>query len=114
MTKIITYTLSILLLLAAFSCKKKAAEVNPDYIGYWTGSDSEKSYSLEIQSSSKAVYNRYKDFSTVEVKGRAKIKGNTLKVLTKKFTIDQEPRQDALNPGTYTMILDGIMFSATK
>lgn len=106
--------LSFLLLFMIFSCKKKITEVNNDYVGNWTAHDSEASYSIIIDSKSKASYFKYKGFSETEVSGFARIKGsNTLKILTKKFKIDQTPIQeiDTLTGAlTYFMILDGLEY----
>ncbi len=115
MTKIITYTFGILMLLTVFSCKKKVAEVNSDYVGYWSASDTDgKSYGLSIESNSRAVYSTQKGITSTEIKGNARIKGSKLKVFTKKFAVDQEPLANPNNPGTYTMILDGLTYTAWK
>lgn len=106
--------LSFLLLFMIFSCKKKITEVNNDYVGSWSAYDSEASYSIDIDSDSKASYFKYKGYSKTEVSGTARIKGgNTLKILTKKFKIDQTPIQEIdtfSGSMTYLMILDGIEY----
>jgi hypothetical protein len=109
MMKTILYALGILVLLFSFSCKKKAAEVNANYVGYWHGYDSDKAYVLTINSDSKAVYES-NGIATVTVRGKARIKGSTLKIFTKKFTIDQEPTQDLSDEWTYTMVLSGVTY----
>lgn len=114
MKKIITLILCTIVLFSPLSCKKKAADVNFKYVGVWysdSSSNSEESYSLEIGSNSRAVYTKYKGAGEVTVSGFARVKGNKLKVLSKKFSIDQEPKEFPEGSGAYTMILDGITFT---
>jgi hypothetical protein len=110
MKKWITYTFCLFMLLTFVSCKKKIAQVNADYVGSWTASESDKTYSISIESNSKAVYIKYKGVTTTQIKGTARVRNKTLRIFTKKFKIDQEPRADAANPGHYTMVLDGVAF----
>lgn len=107
--KTIFCVLSILVLSLTFSCKKKAAEVNADYVGYWTGYDSDKSYSINIGSDSKAVFES-NGTATVTVRGTARVKGSTLKIFSKKFKIDQAPKLDPGNQMTYSMVLNGVTY----
>ena len=110
------FVLSLFVLLIAFSCKKKVADVNPDFIGSWSGSDSEASYSISIQSDSKAEYYKSKGFSETNITGNAKIKGDKLKIFTKKFRIDEMPKKVDESSGEtqYMMVLDGIEFNCWK
>lgn len=99
------------MLIAVLSCKKKAAEVNSNYVGNWSGSDSEAGYTINIKSDSEASYLKLKGASHTEVEGKARIKGNMLKIFTKKFTIDSEPKLDnSSSDPSYIMTLDGIEF----
>lgn len=100
----------ILMLSLSLSCKKKAADVNQNYVGYWSGYDSDKDYSLSIESNSKAVYETFNGEVSVSVKGKAKINGGTMKIFTKKFSIDQEPLQDSQDPSKFTMVLNGVPY----
>ncbi|MNJ90842.1 hypothetical protein D3C87_84820 [compost metagenome] len=105
------YVLAIAIASFSVACKKKAADVNPDYVGYWTVSGSYEGSSLVIQSNSKAVYETNSGAVTKTVRGKARIQGNTLKIVTKKFTIDQEPKIDSAGYFIqYTMILDGVTY----
>ncbi|WP_343634007.1 hypothetical protein [Fluviicola sp.] len=103
------YVLCIAALSFSVSCKKKVATVNSDYVGYWMGYDSDKSYSLVIGSDSKGVYESY-GVGTITVRGTVKIKGDKLKIFTKKFSVDQAPAKDPSDPWTYTMVLDGVVY----
>jgi ribosomal protein S8 len=110
MKKITTYTLCLFLLLTFVACKKKVAQVNTAYVGSWTAADSDKTYSITIESNSKAVYLKYKGVTTTQIKGTARVRNKTLQIFTKKFKMDQAPREDTANPGHYTMVLDGVTF----
>ncbi|MNJ90861.1 hypothetical protein D3C87_85010 [compost metagenome] len=103
---------SIVFLSFSLSCKKKAADINPDYIGFWSGDDSDKYYRLSITSESRGVYRAvsYDGDHRIKVGGKARIDGNTLKILTKKLTIDQPPQQDPSDPKRYTLVLDGVVY----
>ncbi|MGV3629773.1 MAG: hypothetical protein ACO1O6_01130 [Bacteroidota bacterium] len=118
MKKMNLLTLSVFMLLFMFSCKKPVTEVNTDFVGNWSGSDSEAGYTINIQSDSQASYLKLKGASQVNVTGKAKIKGDKLKIFTKKFHIDQFPtRQDPVSwteEVEYLMVLDGIEFSCWK
>lgn len=107
--KTFIYGLCIVVLSFSVACKKKVATVNPDYVGYWIGYDSNKSYSLLIGSDSKGVYESY-GAATFTVRGTVKIKGDKLKIFTKKLSVDQAPAKDPSDPWTYTMILDGVIY----
>ena len=109
MMKTISYVLMSALLLCTVSCKKKVATVNSDYVGTWMGYDAYKSYSLVIGSDSKGVYEA-SGSATFTVRGTVRIKGSTMKIVTKKLTIDQEPTQDPSNPWHYTMKLNGVTY----
>lgn len=94
--------------LFSVSCKKKAADVSTDYVGYWIKSSG--GGSLMIDSDSKAVYENSSGTASVTVRGKARVKGNTLKIAVKKFTIDQKPTAGTspLTMSTTTiMVLDG-------
>lgn len=105
------YVLAIAIGSFSVSCKKKAADVNPEYVGYWTAYDSYDGSSLVIESNSKAVYETTSGIATTTVRGKARVKGNTLKIVMKKFTINQEPKIDSSGYFVqYTMILDGTTY----
>lgn len=102
----------VVLLIAFTACKKKVAQVNADYVGYWEGSDGDAYYYIDIDSDSKARYQKVSGFSNVDMSGKAKIKGDKLKILLKKFHVDQHPKQDTstYSYDVWTMVLDGITY----
>ena len=106
------FILSSILLLSFTSCKKKVTEVNTDYIGHWEGEDSDGYYTLSIEEDSHAEYYKWNGIAELNINGKAKIKNDKLKILTKKFTITQEPTLVTQLDGTteYIMILDDIEF----
>lgn len=108
--------ISFLFLFVIFSCKKKVTDVNTDYVGNWSGSDSEAGYTINIKSDSKASYLKLKGGSETNVSGKARIEDDLLKIFTKKFKIDQAPKLDnsPTYPGSYLMILDGVEFRCWK
>lgn len=91
------------------TCGKKVENSNADFIGYWTGSDGQYYYTLNIESNSKATYNRcFTGANCVENKGKARIRNGKLKIGDLLFTIEVPPT----NTGSgWTAKLSGISFT---
>ncbi|MES2760655.1 MAG: hypothetical protein V4677_00545 [Bacteroidota bacterium] len=98
MKKIVS-VLVILLIIGSFGCKKKVTDVNKDFIGLWYSESKYKSNfssaykSIEIKENSAAEYNDAGEGSNVNFSGKARIKGSTLKIGIKKFTVDEAPKR---------------------
>ncbi|MGV3629774.1 MAG: hypothetical protein ACO1O6_01135 [Bacteroidota bacterium] len=119
MKKINLLALSIFLLLFAFSCKKKVNEVNSDFIGYWTASDPESSYLINIMEDSEAVYYKETGNKDKDVRGNARVRNDKLTIFTKSFHIDEFPVQTSPptisgDLGEYRMVLDGLEYTCYK
>lgn len=94
-------------------CKKKVADENPDFIGYWYGSDGEYSYEIDISETGSSSYLKTNGTTSVSSTGVARIKGDKLKIGLKKFSIEKYPAE-VLDPTGYNywvMTLEGISYA---
>lgn len=116
MKKMNLFITGIFMLLIVFSCKKKVTDVNTDFIGNWSGSDSEAGYTINIQPDSQASYLKMEGATQVNVSGKARISGDKLKIFTKRFHIDVLPEKvpDSISANEYMMVLDGIEYRCWK
>lgn len=96
-----------LFVLFLISCKPIAPEVNNEYVGFWEGYGSGY-YEISIQPSGQASYQALQGITTVTATGKARVRGDKFKIGLKKFTLNQEPKQDV--DGDWTMILDGVTY----
>lgn len=103
--------LSILSILVLTGCGKPAHEVNPDFVGYWEGTDGSAVFQLNINSNSSATYVKYEGATTVNFTGTARINGDEskLSIGAKKLSIDTPPTYDSQNQINY-MVLDGVTY----
>ena len=110
------FIISSILLLSFTSCKKIVTEVNPDFIGSWEGDGDGGYYSIIIEEDGYAEYYKFNGITEVNVNGKAKIKNDKLKILTKKFTITEFPTADptAGSPNRYRMVLDDVTYWSWK
>lgn len=106
------YLLSLAFILIGFnSCKPKAPEVNPEYVGSWYGYDNTSAYSITIGDNGVANYQKLSGILTVTASGKARVKGTKFKIGIKKFYMAQEPT--LVNDDGYIyyqMILDDVVY----
>lgn len=95
------------------SCKKKAVEIYPNITGDWYAEGTFEEITLSIDSDSNAEYVKESSSGYITFTGKAKVRGNTLKIGFKKFKMTKLPEEKNL-PGTSiiykSMVLDGTEF----
>lgn len=91
-TRIVVSLLSLVCLLLS-ACGKEAVEVDQRYVGYWYNPE-DCEPGLRIEADGKATYNATRalsDCDGMRHSGTARISGETLRVGSKRLTIDQGP-----------------------
>ena len=87
------------------SCGKKAIDLDENYIGFWKGSDQDKSYVLRVEEDGKGRYSYTGSGKTSSYRGGVRIKDDKLFVGLKQVEINQLPDfQDSV----IYMVLDGV------
>ncbi|MDX1652791.1 MAG: hypothetical protein R3277_09890 [Brumimicrobium sp.] len=103
--------LGVLVTLVALSLSscKKIDQSNPEFVGFWKGSDNNKVYVIEIKSNSEGRYSESEGaLNSTENTGAAKFKNGYLKIgAFKKFKVDETPF--TLNGSTF-MKVEGITY----
>ena len=99
------------ILIANVSCKPKAPEVNPEYVGSWYGYDNSAAYTLTISENGVGSYQKFSGILTVTASGKTRVKGTKFKVGIKKFYMKQGPTLVNDNGYLYyEMILDDVVY----
>ncbi len=95
------------------ACKKQdVADVDPNYIGAWTGQDSSFFYSIELNNNGLGEYQKAAgEFNEFEI-GKATIRNGKIKIGKKKLIINQTPlkKQDDFGNDLYEMRLSEIIY----
>ena len=62
-----------------FSCGKKVEEVNSDFIGFWNGQDSAKTYTIRIESDGQGRYSSMGGGQSTNAEGRVRYRNGNLR-----------------------------------
>ncbi len=86
--------LCIFLLSILFGCKKDVLDVNPEFEGKWetkTMGNECDSYTIVINSDNSGEYIHSSAIEDIHYSGKVKLKDNTLKIGSHKFTVNASP-----------------------
>lgn len=101
-----------LVLIFSTSCGKKIEEVNPNFIGFWQGSDATKSYTIRIEEDGQGRYSYTGGGEMGSAEGRVRYRNGKLKIGPfKGLEINNEPK---LLAGVWTMEADGVTYTRTN
>ena len=103
-------------LLVVSGCGKKAIRSDPNYEGFWSGSDGATFYTIEIDANSKGTYIEQAT-TVITESGKVRIQNNQtlLKIGSKKLDLQQTPKviEDDLNGDYRTMIVNDVTLFAS-
>jgi hypothetical protein len=102
------FLIASLIALISFSCGKAIEEVNPNFIGFWQGSDESKAYTIRIDENGKGKYSFVGGGKMGNSEGRFRYRNGKLRIGgMKTLTLEDEPSFDG---DFWTMKVEGIIY----